>query len=87
MLKFQNQSCGHVEFEVMDVKQPLLSVARMVKRGYKVVFDSEDAHGSYMVHTETGRWYRLYERNGSFVTPSWVCPFVRPAEGQVSHQP
>ena len=61
----------------MDVSKPLLSVSRMVKRGYRVVFDTEQNGGSY-IESKDGTWFKVYERNGVYVLPSWVRPF----EGQ-----
>ena len=63
----------------MDVSKPLLSVSRMVKRGYRVVFDSEQNGGSYARHMASDKRYRLHERNGVYVLPSWVRPFDGPA--------
>ena len=59
----------------MDVSERLLSVSRMVKRGYRVVFDSEQNGGSYAQHMASDKWYRLHERNGVYVLASWVRPF------------
>ena len=63
------------------MSKPLLSVSNVLKKGYRVVFDAEESGGSYIEHKETGEWFRLYERNGVFVLPSWVvCPNVGQAQ-------
>ena len=81
VLQFQDSTKGVVEFEVMDVSKALLSVSRALKSGYQVVFDSEENGGSYMIHKEKGHWYRLHERNGVYVMPTWARPFSRQADG------
>ena len=74
MLHFQNDTTGPVQFEVMDVSKPLLSVSRVVAKGYRVVFD-DDEYGSYMLHKDSNTYYKLYEKNGVYVMPGWVVPF------------
>ena len=70
ILQFQNGTTGAVDFNVMDVPKPLLSVSKVLQRGYRVVFDAEC---SYIESKKTGEWFRLYERGGVFVLPSWLC--------------
>ena len=69
-LQFQNGTTGAVDFQVMDVPKPLLSVSKVLKKGYRVVFDTEC---SYIENKSTGLWYKLYERGGVFVLPTWLC--------------
>ena len=64
----------------MDISKPFLSVSKVLKRGYKVIFDAEDDEGSWIVHKSTNAWYRLYERGGVFVLPAWL---LSPNERQV----
>ena len=80
VLQFQNKTIGAVDFEVMDVSKPLLSVSRMVARGHRVVFDAESNGGSYIQNTHSGKRLRIYERNGVYVVPSWVRPFSGPSQ-------
>ena len=69
-LQFQNGTTGAVDFQVMDVPKPLLSVSKVLKKGYRVVFDTEC---SYIENKSTGVWFKLYERGGVFVLPAWLC--------------
>ena len=78
VLRFQNGKTGAVEFDVMDVPKPLLSVSKVLKKGYRVVFDTEC---SYIENKKNGEWFKLYERGGVFVLPSWLC---HPNGGQAS---
>ena len=62
--RFQNQIQGKVRFKVID---PL------VKSGYRV------AHGdvSYIEKKSTGVKFRIYERGGVYVIPTWIRYFQR----------
>ena len=68
---FQNRTSGNIEFTVMDVSKPLLSVAKIVSKGYRVVFD-DGGDGSYILNKKTGEWKRIYERHGVYVLPAWL---------------
>ena len=69
VLQFQNRSQAPVQFEVMDVSRPLLSVSRLVAKGYKVSFDEGDG-GSWTQQKSIGKWFRFYERGGVHVLSS-----------------
>ena len=58
-----------VTLQVCDVNQSLLSVARIVAAGKKVVFDQE---GSYVESNATGDRTCLRERVGMFIMKLWV---------------
>ena len=70
VLCFQNGKTGTVEFDVMDVPKPLLSVSKIIQKGYRVIFDT---NGSYIENKINGEWFKLHERGGVFVLPSWLC--------------
>ena len=78
VLRFQSGKTGAVEFDVMDVPKPLLSVSKVLQKGYWVIFDTDC---SYIENKVTGEWFKLYERGGVFVLPSWLC---YPNEGQAA---
>ena len=46
----------------------------MVRNGNKVVFDSEDYGGSYILHKKTGGKMKLREHEGVFVLDCLVAP-------------
>ena len=51
------------EFQCMEVKKPLASVARIVDKGNRVVFE---AAGSYIQNIETGKKIELVRDNGTY---------------------
>ena len=53
-----------MNFEVTDCKKPLASVAKIVDRGNRVVFDKD---GSYIYNKETGEMIVLERERGTFV--------------------
>ena len=66
-----------ISAEVTDVDKPLLSVARIVSGGYKVIFD---IHGSYIVQPGSGEYIELEQSGGLYTLKMWVPkrqPFSR----------
>ena len=61
----------HVSMKLVcaDVKKPLASVAKMVNKGNRVIFDR---NGSYIENERTGGKTLLMERNGVYVFDVWV---------------
>jgi hypothetical protein len=53
-----------MNFEVTDCKKPLASVAKILERGNRVVFDED---GSYIYNKETGEIIVLERERGTFV--------------------
>ena len=58
--------------QVTEVNKALLSVAKLVSVGSRVVFDKE---GSYIESTTSGEWIPLEENNGNYKNQSH--PFER----------
>ena len=53
-----------MNFEVTDCKKPLASVAKIIDRGNKVVFDQDE---SYIYNKATGEKIILERERGTFV--------------------
>lgn len=70
--KFQNQVEGRIKFKVLEpLKKPLFSTSSLVKAGYRVVHDEK----SYIECKKTGAQFRIYERGGVYVIPTWMRDF------------
>ena len=52
------------EFQCMEVKKPLASVARIVDKGNKVIFGSDE---SYILNIETGEKIVMQRERGNYV--------------------
>ena len=65
---------AYMNFTVLPVKRALASVSAMVKAGCKLVFDSEEKGGSYVIDRD-GHKNRLVERGGVYVLSTWVRGF------------
>ena len=65
---------GAIDFQVADVKRPLLSVTSVTKRGSKVTFDESGG----TITNPSGDWrIRFHRRAGVYVLDLWVLPFRR----------
>ena len=64
-------------FQVCDVTKALGSVSKMVARGNRVVFDSDDCGGSYIENKQDKSRLPLRDRGGVFVLDMWVKPAPR----------
>jgi len=53
-----------MNFQVTDCKKPLASVAKIIERGNRVVFDEEE---SYILNKLTGEKIKLERERGTFV--------------------
>ena len=53
-----------MDFQVTDCKKPLASVAKIIERGNRVVFDED---GSYILNKATGEKIQLERERGTFV--------------------
>ena len=65
--------------QVTEVNKALLSVARLVNVGNRVVFEKD---GSYIENTSSGEWIPLEEKNGNYILRLWAhknqsTPFER----------
>ena len=58
-----DSTIGMAEFQCMEVKKPLASVARIVDKGNRVVFEP---NGSYIQSIETGKKIDLVRENGTY---------------------
>jgi predicted small secreted protein len=60
--------------QVCDVNKALLSVARMVEAGNRVVFEKQEGGkaGGYVEDTQTGERMYMKEANGMFMLKLWV---------------
>ena len=65
---------GAIDFQVADVKRPLLSVTAVTKRGNKVTFDES---GGTITNPSGDRRIRFHRRAGVYVLDLWVLPFRR----------
>ena len=63
-----------MEFEVADVKRPLLSVTSITGKGSKVIFDDK---GGQVVGPDGSKTIRFHRRGGVYVLDLWVPPFQR----------
>ena len=66
---FMNGSEQRMKFKVLDVKRMIASVSELTKSGHRVVFDTS---GSYIQNKRTGRYIKVFERNGVYEVPMWV---------------
>ena len=87
-----SESLSH--WEVGDVSRPLSAVSKIIHRGHRVWFDTEDRGGSGCYSYETGRTLKFFEKDGVFVLPAWIrsetstssptpgreCSFGRPGQ-------
>ena len=55
--------------QVTEVNKALLSVAKIVSVGNRVVFEKG---GSYIEDTNSGEWNPLGEKNGNYILRRWV---------------
>ena len=69
---FMDGSEALTHWEVGDISRPLSAVSKMIKRGHRVWFDSEDRGGSGCYSYDTGRTMKLFEKDGVFVLPAWI---------------
>jgi len=53
-----------MDFQVTDCKKPLASVAKIIDRGNRVVFDKDE---SYILNKATGEKIMLERERGTFV--------------------
>ena len=58
----------HIDFAIADVSRPLLSVGRLMKLGYQVVFEDWP-----YIQNKNGRTLYLEERRGAYVLPVVCC--------------
>ena len=71
-----------LEFDVAKISRPLASVAEIVKKDHRVVFDEDN---SYIQHCKTRVWTPLRQEGNLFFLDLWVqvpesltkTPFVR----------
>ena len=75
--RFQNQVEGKVKFKVLEpLKKALFSTSSLVKAGYRVVHDEV----SYIECKKTGAQFRIHEKGGVYVIPTWIRDFPRQAQ-------
>jgi hypothetical protein len=53
-----------MNFQVTDCKKPLASVAKIIEKGNRVVFDED---GSFIMNKATGEKIKLERERGTFV--------------------
>ena len=68
----QNGVFSKMGFTVMDIRRALGSVSRMVHANHRVVFDSEENGGSYILDRNANCKHKVYERNGVYILPVWL---------------
>ena len=72
IVKLRNGDIKKMRFKVLDIKRMIIAVSAIVKTGHRVVFDEESEGGSYVQNKQTGRYYKIWERNGVYELPIWV---------------
>ena len=77
-VKMEDGKNHTMNFTVLPVKRPLVSVAAMVARGGRLVFDREERGGSYFVDRD-GAKFKMIEKNGVYILETWVQGFQRQA--------
>ena len=55
--------------QICNVHRPLMSVKKICKAGYRIVFDDE---GSYVEDKTTGEAMKVLEEDGEYVMDIWV---------------
>ena len=63
--------------QVADVKQPLMSVMRLVQAGHRVVFDEP---GAYIEHKASKERIWLQEQGGMYMLKLWVHSTSKPTD-------
>ena len=71
-----------LEFDVAKISRPLASVAEIIKKNHRVVFDEGQ---SYIENNSNGKWTPLRQEGNLFFLDLWVrvpeklatSPFVR----------
>ena len=69
---FMDGSEALTHWEVGDVSRPLSAVSKMIHKGHRVWFDTEDRGGSGCYSYDTGRTMQIFEKDGVFVLPAWI---------------
>ena len=64
---------SQLTFQLAQVHQPLVSVAKVCAAGHRVVFD-DDGDGSYILNKQSGLWTPIVKRNGVYKIDAWVLP-------------
>ena len=55
--------------QICNVHRPLMSVKKICKAGYRIIFDDE---GSYVEDKATGETMRVTEEDGEYIMDVWV---------------
>ena len=61
-------------FQIAAINKPLVSVGKLVDDGNLVVFDHEDAGGSYIMQKKTGKRIQLKRERGVFSIDAYADP-------------
>ena len=72
----------NIGFDVAKITRPLASVAEIVRKNYRVVFDTD---GSFIEDKKTGKWIDVRQKGSLYYLDLWVqvpeelatSPFVR----------
>ena len=56
-------------FQIAAINKPLVSVAKLVEDGYRVVFDEEESH---IIHKQTKKDIIMRKERGVFVIDAYV---------------
>ena len=54
-----------------------MAVSGMNSVGHYLVLDDKGC-GSYVVHRRTGRWHRVYKKDGVYILPVWIKRTLNP---------
>ena len=73
-----SDAVNRIDLQVTEVHKPLLSVAKMVDAGQRVVFDP---NGSYIEDTVTGEKIGMQRKDGVFELKLWAKQF-KPEQAQ-----
>ena len=66
----EGHECG-ILFQVADITQPLLSVAKLAAKGHDVTFNGDTGR---ITHLESGKSIRFYRQGGVYMLHVWVRP-------------
>ena len=77
--KFQNGDVQNLKFSVMDkLHKPLVAGCKVVAARIRIVLQPENQGGSFVEGVRSKRRKRIFERNGVYVLPCWLCEAKAP---------
>ena len=59
-------------FQIAAINEPLVSVSKFVETGHRVVFDDEDAGGSFIENKQTKAIIKMRKERGVFIVDAYI---------------